>query len=209
MNLRFLLPKQSAFFELFQQLSHFQKEMASLLKEFADSFEDLEGFAARAHDLEFRADEKTHEIIDTLNKTFITPIDREDIYFLAHEIDDIVDLLEDVMNNAYIYKLVHKNDAVREFADIILEASVELDKIIACLKDGKHTEKLLELKLKIHGIEDKADAVFHKAIGRLFENEKDPALIIKWKDVLECLESVMDKYQKVSDGVEEIIVKLT
>lgn len=205
MNL--FLPKEYAFADLFRELISLQKEEALLLKEFAINFNKYDYFSEKAKEIEHRADKKTHEIIDKLNKSFITPFDREDIYLLAHELDDIVDLIENVIHNINLYGIIDKRKEVIEFAKLISEASETLLELVNSIWSKKTEYKFNDLKIKIHTLEDESDFIFQQAISNLFQNEKDTILIIKWKDILENLENILDKYQKVSDIVEGIVVK--
>src|SRR5690606_3100698 len=143
----------------------------------------------------------------TLNKTFITPFDREDLYLLAHELDEIVDHIENVIHNIKLYEVKESTTALEKFGFIIVQASHDLEELVDHFQEQKRTEYLLKLKVKIHEAEDQGDEVYQEAIHKLFKEEKDPVAIIKWKDLLENLEQVMDQYQKVSDLIEGVIVK--
>ena len=163
--MNFFLPKKSALFNLLKEMEQEHKDMVLLLVEFGNNFNNFETYSKRAKDIEHKADEKTHAIIDWLNRTFVTPIDREDIYLLTHEFDDIVDLIENAIHNIDLYGIAKKISAIDEFIFI------------------------------------------NKAISNVFKEEKDPIMVIKLKDILENLENVMDKYQKVSDIIESIVIK--
>jgi hypothetical protein len=203
------LPKQVAFFDLMVEVSDSVIEMVELLDEFNNNFKDFDGYSVRAKEIESKADRKTHEIIDRLNKTFITPIDREDIYLLAHELDDIVDLVESVIQNVRLYNVTNKLDAFGEFVPLIKAAGYCLKELLLAFQKQKYSEELLGIKIKIHELEDKGDAVFKNAISKLFKEEKDPINVIKFKDILENMENTMDKFQKVADIIEGILVKST
>jgi uncharacterized protein len=207
MNLRFFLPKQSVFCEYISELANLQREMALNFFDLANSFQDFEKHAKKAEDIEHRADEKTHEIVHELNHTFIIPFDREDIYQVAQELDDVVDLIENVISNVFVYGIKTKEPAFVEFAELIREASQILVEISGCLNELKYTEKLRNLKKKMHDLETRGDKIFRRTISEFFSNGHDPIRIIKWKDILEDLERVMDKYQEVGDTIESIIVK--
>jgi hypothetical protein len=202
-----LFPKQIAFFDLLRDLDDQSKKIAALLADFFGNFKDFETYAKRAKEIEHEADKKSHEIVEKLNKTFITPIDREDIYELTKELDDVVDLIENVIRDIHMYGITEKIDAMDEFAPIIVEASQHLGQLIDCLQDQKHTQKFLDLVIKIHGLEDQGDIAFGKAITKLFKEETDHIKVVKLKDIIEGLEQIMDQYQAVSDTVEGIIVK--
>lgn len=205
--MKFFFPKQSALFDFLKEMEQEHKEIVSLLVEFGNNFNNFEAYSKKAKDIEHRADEKTHTIIDWLNKTFITPIDREDIYLLAHEFDDIIDLIENVIHNIDIYGITKKTSAVEEFISIIDQTSSYLGQLIDHLSEPKYTPQFKKIIIKIHELEDKADAVFNRALSNLFREEKDPIIVIKYKDILEGLENIMDKYQKVSDIIGGIAVK--
>ncbi|MFA5872245.1 MAG: DUF47 family protein [Parcubacteria group bacterium] len=207
MNLRFLLPKQSVFCEYIADLAALQQEMALNFHDLANSFCDFEEHAKKAQEIEHRADDKTHEIIHELNHTFIIPFDREDIYKVAQELDDVVDLMENVISNIFVYGIKTKEPALVEFADLIKEASQLLVDMSGCLSELKYTSRLRELKKKTHNLETQGDKVFRKTISEFFTNGHDPLRVIKWKDILEDLERVMDKYQEVGDTIEGIVVK--
>lgn len=207
--IKFFLPKQNDFFTLFKQSNDCLEEMALLFKEFTVGFKDFERYSQKAKEIEHQADAKNHEIINKLNRIFITPFDREDIYSLAHEMDDIVDLIENVIHNVELYRIKEKKSVMDNFADLIIEASDNLGKLIACFQEQKCTPHFNGLVVKIHELEDLGDVAFQKAINQLFEEERDPISVVKWKDVLENLERIMDKYQRVSDVIEGIIVKFS
>jgi predicted phosphate transport protein (TIGR00153 family) len=181
--------------------------MALNFHDLANSFRDFREHAERAEELEHEADDKTHEIIRALNHTFIIPFDREDIYKVSQELDDVVDLMENAISNIFVYGIKTKENALVEFADIIKESSQVLVDMSGCLSELKYTPRLRELKRKMHALESRGDRIFRKTISEFFANGHEPLRVIKWKDILEDLEHVMDKYQEVGDTIEGIIVK--
>lgn len=207
--LKFFMPKQPIFFELLQQLDKCSKEIVALFQEFVTSSDGSDHYSQKAKEIEHWGDAKAHEIIDKLNRTFITPLDREDIYLLAQELDDIIDLIEDVIQNIVLYGIKEKKEILVDFSKLFVSASDDLSKMIRCLpkqKEGSYFEKLI---IDIHGLEDRGDILFQKGLQQLFEKEPDPIAVIKWKDILEGLEEVMDKYQEVGDVIRGIIVKFS
>lgn len=203
----FLLPKESIFFEHFRKMQGEIEAMSLLFGEFAASFDCFEDFATRAHAIEHRADEIAHRIIAELNISFITPFDRDDIHFLAQELDDIVDRVEDIIRDVHLYHFAKKVDSMDEFAECIRQATFHLGKMMRHLKKMKYTPSLTAEKIKIHEIEDRADILFENAMSRLFKNGGDPIEVIKTKAILEEMEEVVDTYQKVSNLIESIIIK--
>ncbi|MDI6778560.1 MAG: DUF47 family protein [Patescibacteria group bacterium] len=207
MNLRFLLPKQTVFCDYIAELASLQREMAKNFHELANQFKDFEEHAKRAQEIEHRADDQTHRIVRELNHTFIIPFDREDIYKVAQELDDVVDLMENVISNIHVYGIKTKEKALVEFSELIDEASQILVELSGFLSELKYTPRLRELKKKMHDLESQGDRIFRRTISSFFVNGQDPLRVIRWKDILEDLERIMDKYQEVGDTIEGIIVK--
>ncbi len=205
--MRFFAPKQPVFNELFKNVDRDITQITSLFQELVKNFKDFEGYAKKAKELEHRGDADTYAIVDKLNKTFITPFDREDIYRLAGEMDDVIDWIEYVIHNIQIYRLTQNHPAFKEFAEIMVGASHCLTELLDCLEKLKHTEHLDRIKLKMHHLEDRGDEIFGRAIGELFQNHTDPIVVIKLKDILETLENVMDRFQQIGDIIQGIIVK--
>jgi len=206
--MRFFLPKQPIFSELFKQLNACIKESAIIFNEFSSSFSDFEKYFVKIEDVEHRADDITHEIVNQLNKTFITPFDREDIYSLAQEMDDIIDLITHAVHTTVIYKLGEKKFGVDKFASMISRSSAELDKLVKdCFEKQKISPQVNSWVVKIHEIEDEADYLYQKCLRQLFEEENDAKMIIKWKDIYLNLEDVLDAFQSTSDTIESMIVK--
>lgn len=208
--MRLLLPKQPAFFQQFKELNITIKEITQLLSEFAVTFKDFEGFFVRAKEIEHKGDEITHRIIENLNKTFITPFDREDIYNLAQRMDDVIDVIDRTIQNIYIYQVTAKKPGVDEFVTLAVKATSCFDELIAeCFEKQRHTPTANNWIVKIHELEDDADLLFQKYIRQLFLEEADPVTVLKWKDIYNNLEEIMDKFQLVSDALESMIVKFS
>jgi hypothetical protein len=206
--MKFLLPKEPAFYENFQQMSTCLSEMTALFQDFAAGYKDFESYSRRAKEIEHKADTIAHRVINLINQSFITPFDREDIYRLVHELDDIVDLLENTIHSIFLYEMTEKKDFVNEFAQFIKEATEKLNALIKeCFEKQKYTALVWQLICDIHNLEDKGDAAYEKGLRKLFHEEADPIKVIKWKDILYTLEHIMDVFQKVSNTIEGIVVK--
>lgn len=206
--MRFFLPKEPAFFEHFQEMSVCLTEITSLFQEFAQRFRDFEAYWHKSKDIEHKADSIAHEIINLLNKSFITPFDREDIYRLIHEFDDIIDLLENTIHNIHLFEMTEKKDFINEFSDLIAKATIALNTLLSeTFKHQKYTDVIWKLICEIHDLEDLGDLCYHRALRALFVEEKDPVEVIKWKDILQTLEHIMDVYQNMSNTIEGIVVK--
>jgi len=206
--MRFFLPKEPAFFEHFQEMSVCLTEITSLFQEFAQRFRDFEAYWHKSKDIEHKADRIAHEIINLLNKSFITPFDREDIYRLIHEFDDIIDLLENTIHNIHLFEMTEKKDFINEFSELIAKATIALNTLLSeTFKHQKYTDVIWKLICEIHDLEDLGDLCYHRALRALFLEEKDPVKVIKWKDILQTLEHIMDVYQNMSNTIEGIVVK--
>jgi predicted phosphate transport protein (TIGR00153 family) len=206
--MKFLLPKEPAFHENFKEMSVCMSEITGLFKDFVVRFDDFEAHWLRAKDIEHRADAVTHRIINLLNQSFITPFDREDIYQLVSDFDDIIDLVENTFNNIYLYEVPGKMSFLDEFAVLIDKATRALSALIEeTFKHQKYTESIRKLIYEIHDLEDEGDLVYHRELRRLFKEEKDPFAVMKWKDILGTLERIMDVCQKTSNTIEAIVVK--
>ena len=206
--MKFLLPKEPAFYENFQQMSVCLSEITAIFRDFTADYKDFEGYWLRAKEVEHKADTIAHRVINLLNQSFITPFDREDIYRLVHELDDIIDLLENTIHSIYLYEMSEKKDFINEFAGFTVEATDKLNALIKeCFEKKKYTDLTWQLICDIHNLEDKGDLAYEKGLRKLVAEEPDPIKVIKWKDILYTLEHIMDVYQKVSNTIEGIVVK--
>ena len=157
--------------------------------------------------LEHEGDTLSHEIVDMLNRTFITPIDREDIYALANTLDDIVDMINSMANRIKLYKLDTNDEHMIMFADTIDQSTQALANAVKHMHDTKRARRVLDYCIEVNRLENMGDQIREKAIGRLFEIEKDPMMVIKWKEIYEVAESTLDTCEHVAKVIEAILVK--
>jgi predicted phosphate transport protein (TIGR00153 family) len=209
MKFIFFLPKQPIFFNLFVKLS---KEVSAIAKTLDDltkinNVSAVDLYVQQAKTIEHRADDITHEVIDRLNRTFVTPFDREDIYNLTEELDDIIDRIENVVHNFAIYRVNPHEPFFMEFAALIIKDAEYLSQLTDQLKQQRYSSTFKELIYKIHTIEDQGDEVFLKTLTHLFKNGQNALEVIKLKDITEDLEEVIDKFQDASNTFENILVK--
>ncbi|MCA1927750.1 MAG: DUF47 domain-containing protein [Calditerrivibrio sp.] len=200
-----LIPKEEKFFLLFQEMAKILIEGATLLKELTDNFDQINTYQKKIKDIEHKGDNKTHEIIQKLNKTFITPIDREDIYDLASALDDILDLIDASSQRLSLYHVENITSECKSFAFIILKCCQALEKAIRKM-DKKH-EEVNESFVEINELENEADRILRESLGKLFGEEKDPIRLIKWKEIYETLEKVTDKCEDAANIIETVVVK--
>ena len=207
MGLLNLLPREEQYFDLFQQMTIYISDAARELKEMlADKNRDYQEYSQRIKGLEHACDELTHNVATKLNKSFITPFDREDIYTMSSALDDIVDLIDDAAKAVVIFDVHETTDYARGFAHVIERMAAELRDIVSTLQKPKNiTQRLVE----IHRLENEGDDIYHAAIAELFRGEHDPLTVLKWKEIYEKLEAAVDRCENVANIIESVIIKHT
>lgn len=206
---QYFVPKDKKFFPLFEQAGANLIEMAKKLQEMVNTTDP----AKRAElnktleELEHQGDNITHQIHLELGKNFITPFDREDIHALASSLDDVADFIYGASNRMELYKVVNASTAMKEITDLIAEATVHVATALNELKDLKNIRNITDSCVRINSVENKADYIFDKAVGELFEFEKDAITLIKTKEVLSAMEDATDKCEDVANVLESILVK--
>ena len=164
--------------------------------------------ADKAHEIrevEHKCDFLTHEIIQRLNRTFVTPIDREDIYAMARALDDVMDAIDDVAALIPLYRITSARPAVREMTRIISAQTEQIVRAVQALE--KQRNGVMESSVEINRLENEADRAHQRAVGQLFDEERDPILVLKWKEILDTLEDATDRCEDVANLVENIVVK--
>lgn len=201
-----LFPKEIDFFEIFDKTSLNITKAASCLVDLMESFDNLEARAKEIHEIEQDSDMLTHDIMKKLNKTFITPIDREDLYGLASRMDDVIDLIWAVADRIAVFKVKEPMpEAIVMSKDILTTAEV-MHKAVRKLKE-KNYAHVQEYCIEINRLENTVDRGFRDALGKLFDDVKDPILIIKWKEIYEHLEDASDRCEDVANVLEAIVLK--
>jgi uncharacterized protein len=207
MGLLNFLPKEEQYFDLFAQMTQYISEAARELKEMmADKNRDYKEYARRIKGLEHACDELTHNISTKLNKSFITPFDREDIYLMSSALDDVVDLIDDAAMAIIIFDVKEMTPFAGQFADVIERMAEQLREIVSTLKRPVNvTQRLVE----IHRLENEGDDIYHAAIADLFHDAHDALTVVKWKEVYEKLEAAVDRCENVANIIESVIIKHT
>lgn len=200
-----LIPKEEKFFIMFREMAKNIVVGAVALKDMLDNFTDPQKSQHRIKEIEHEGDQQTHEIIRKLNKSFITPFDREDIYSLAGALDDIIDIIDASTQHIIVYHIDHITPEAKELGFIILKSCQTIEKAIGVLE--KQPQLISDFCVEINSLENEADRVRADAISRLFDEEKDPICLIKWKEVYENLELVTDKCEDAVNILESIVVK--
>lgn len=198
--------KEIDFFEIFDKTSLNITKAASHLVDLMENFDNIEARAKEIHEIEQDSDMLTHDIMKKLNKTFITPIDREDLYGLASRMDDVIDLIWAVADRIVVFKVKEPMpEAIVMSKDILTTAEV-MHKAVKKLKE-KNYAHVQEYCIEINRLENKVDRGFRDALGKLFDEVKDPILIIKWKEIYEHLEDASDRCEDVANVLEAIVLK--
>ena len=206
---QYFVPKDKKFFPLFEKDSANLIVMGQRLNE-AVNTEDItrrNELFKEIENLEHVGDEITHQIHLELSKNFITPFDREDIHQLASAIDDIADYIHGSASRMHLYKVTVITEPIKALSKLILQACQDLDKAIRELRDLKNIRNIADSCVRINSIENQADYVFDKAVGELFEYEKDAVNLIKYKEVLSALETATDMCEDAANVLESILVK--
>jgi len=202
-----LIPRDEGFFDLFEKLADRVHEGAVQLAALIERFDDVEARTARIKDVEHEGDVVTHEVMARLNRTFITPFDREDIHELASRLDDILDLIDTTANRIFLYKVARPGEDAVRLSRCIVDATNLLLEMVAYLRTPRMVEDVLRIGRGIHDQENRADRVQQHALAALFDNAVDPRDIIKWKDIYYDLETASDRCEDAANVIEGIILK--
>ncbi len=202
-----LMPRQTKFFDLFEESARNMVKVSQALQEMIDTWELVGGRVAEITELEHTGDNITHEIIAQLNRTFVTPFDREDIALLAHTMDDVTDFIHAAADAMLIYKIDQPSQRAKELASIIVEATVEIERAVSGLRRHAELKKILEKCVEINRLENMADRVFRAAMAELFDDAMDIAQVIKWREIYEHMESATDRCEDVANVLEGVALK--
>jgi hypothetical protein len=201
------IPREEKFFDLFEELAAKIETGGKLFLELAQSSAYSEPQVARLKEIENEADDITHRTYEKMHKTFITPLDREDIYCLVNKMDSIIDMTEAAAARLFLYRVKVPSEALIEQAKILNESIGKVKTIIHALRDMKNASLILQTSVEINTLENAGDVVLRTIMVRLFENEKDARELIKWKEIHERIEEAIDVCEDVSNIVEGIVLK--
>jgi hypothetical protein len=198
-------PRDRAYFELFEEAGRNATLAADLLERLLENFPDSRELAGEILECEHEGDRITHEIIDRLNHTFVTPIDREDILALASALDDIVDYTEEVADYLGLYRIEAPMDQAISLAHVLSMACKEIGKAIPLLRGFK--PEISEHTVEVNRLENEGDRITREAVASLFDARIDPMVVIRWKDIFERLEAAIDSTEHVADILYGIVIK--
>lgn len=206
---KYFIPKEKKFYGMFNDAALNGVEAAAELKNLfrSRSVEENAAIRLRIKQVERKGDEITNHLFDELNRTFITPFDREDIHELASKLDDVVDLIYSVSGKIDMYRFTGFSDHMIEMSEMLYEGSLHLQHAVAGLENSRNAIKSLKSCKELRKMETRIDECYHKALSTLFDTEQNAIELIKHKEILQNIEKVSNKMEDVSDVVKTIIVK--
>lgn len=199
-----LIPRDEKFYGLFKEQAENIHKAAQLLVALFENYQDVEKQVAEIKFLEHKGDQLTHSLMKKLNRTFITPFDREDIHALGSALDDVLDLVEAAASRFITYKIKKVTPGARQLAKVILHGT---EIIVSAVAQLNHPQNMLEYCEQLTLLEEEADRIKGECIARLFEDSIDPIEVIKWKEIYEVLEASTDKCEDVADVLESVVLK--
>jgi len=202
-----LIPKERKFFFLFEQGTQNAVKIAQQLKDMVHIWEHVKERVGVITDLEHQGDAITHQIFEQLHRSFITPFDREDIALLAHSLDDVTDFIHAAADAMLLYKVERPTHRAKELVDIVVQAVAEVEKAVSEIHDRIGRKQVLKRCVEINRLENMGDSVFRSAMAELFNNSADFAGLIKWREIYEHMESVIDRCEDIANILEGVAIK--
>jgi predicted phosphate transport protein (TIGR00153 family) len=199
-----LIPREERFYDDFVAMAEQIRRGAGLLAEMLAPERPIWDKADEIKEVEHQCDTLTHQIIQRLNRTFVTPLDREDIFGLARSLDDVMDAIDASATVVRLYSIEKVRPDARELARVIKASA---DEMVKALKALERRNGVAEPAVEINRLENEADRIHQAAVRRLFQEERDPIEIMKWKEILDFLEESTDRCEDVANAVEGIVVK--
>lgn len=202
-----LLPKETSFFDFFEQHAAMVVRGAKDLLSMASGSISVPDAAKRIKAIEHSADDLTHQCVAALHKTFITPIERNDIHRLIVGLDDVIDLIDGAARRLANYELDGATDSVKKGAETLVQSTEAMERAVKGLRDMKHAKAILEECVKINQFENQGDTIHAAAMARLFSQERDSIVLIKWRDVYDSVENALDACEDVANIIEGIVLE--
>ena len=201
-----LIPKEQSFFDLFEKASNNLFQAGRLLSDTMEHFEKVVENAERMERLEHDGDQITHEIMARLHRTFITPLDREDIHQLTSAIDDVLDFMEATTERFVLYKIKSVTPYAKEMAQVIAKQVEEIHRMMPQLRHLRHQD-IMKHCIEINRLENQGDRLLRDAVAVLFDSKSDPLDVMKWRELYELMETATDKSEDVAVVIEGIVLK--
>lgn len=199
-----LIPRDTAFFAMFEQLAKRLTTSTRLLRELFANPGQLDHLVSSIKVVEHEADTITHDIISRIDKSFVTPIDREDIHLLASRLDNVVDLVDGTARRAQMFHITDVHESARKLCEVLIRATECIEAAVLRMKDARF---VVEQGHKVKLLEEEGDAIYHEAVGELFRGSPDPLEVIKWKELYDTVERALDQCEDVANVLESIALK--
>lgn len=203
----FLIPKEYKFFEVFDKHASTLVEGSEILVEMLENFIDVPIKARKLKEAEHRADEITHNTLEMLHKTFITPIDGDQIHQLISNMDDVIDYIDGAARRLILYGVTEIPMDLIELAKILHRATLEVQKAVGNLKNLKNAKDILAACIEINKLENDGDSVRDAAVAKLFKEEKDAVKVLVWKEIYEGVETAIDRCEDVANIIEGVVLE--
>ncbi len=202
-----LMPRSDDFFTDFEKQAAATVEGARLLKDLLDDFTDVTRKCHVIRDVEHQADDITHHAFERLHKNFITPFDRAEIYRLVSRIDDVLDLADAAAERLGVYEIQSVVPEARELATVLLAQTKKMEEAVHGLRNIKDPKRILEACKEMNVLENQADTALREGVARLFKNGTDALTVIKWKEILDLIESATDRCEDVANVIEGVVLE--
>jgi predicted phosphate transport protein (TIGR00153 family) len=200
-----LIPRDEEFFGMFAEMARRLTAAAKIIQSLFKEPDDLHKHVSAIKDVEHEADQLTHDIISRIDKTFVTPLDREDIHMLASRLDDVIDLLDGTARRAAMFRIKETREPAQMLAGVVVRAAARIEEAVVGMKKS---QIVIEKARDIKSLEEEGDAIYHLAVGSLFDGDNpDPLEVIKWKELYDTLERALDQCEDVANVLESISLK--
>lgn len=204
---RRFLPYEVSFFDYFDQQAEIIVQAAQTFSQLVSPEVNIRSLVTQIIDLEHRADDVTHQCVEALHKTFITPFERNDIYQLISRMDDVVDYIKDAAEHIQVYRLTNMTKGIEEMADVLVRSSIEVQKALKGLRSNEGIDQMRRYFTTLHRLENEGDVVLRYSVSLLFDHENDTKTIIKWKEVYEDVEKSIDSCEDIANIIEGVIME--
>jgi uncharacterized protein len=205
--LRWFLPREEDFFGLFERHAALTVEGAKEMRRLVQGDGNISALAARIKELEHETDVITHTCVERLHKTFITPLDRDDIHRLITRMDDVMDYIEAAAISVSVYDITEMTAPARALADVLVRATEAVAVAVAGLKNLKQADTILQACIEVNRLENEGDDILRNALADLFRGATDPLLVLKWKEIYEALENATDRCEDVANVIEGVVLE--
>ncbi|MHB9025058.1 MAG: DUF47 domain-containing protein [Armatimonadota bacterium] len=201
-----IMPRDERFFDLFEQAADVVAAGAVSLHTMLEHIDQAEQYRREIAELEHKGDSIIHDVVDKLNRTFITPIDPEDIRAIASRLDDIIDFTQAAAERLVLYCVTETNSESRALAKVLVQTTDIVKQVVAMLRDFRGRRDIIENCIEINRLENAGDKIYREALGRLFE-QGDLLELMRWKEIFEQIEQAIDQCEDLADIIESVVVK--